>query len=270
MLTIADVIRHFSIRAEVPVEVDEVVELFVSTGIKDHIFFWSIESDVEILRGKMKHWEYPTPDGAIVSCLDVDISKNLDERWQRLVSCKELLHLLDPLGARVSDASTYGRLVEKVILPANLQDPFTDGHQVNSDRVAELQATAVLFPIAARELLHGPYQAKKLSIEDIVRLVDLPPRYVAYVMSDVWEGIHDMLILDERRFRVVRHLLKENGSLIERAVLAGKMVSRGAAMATAQAEAEKHADFGYDDEKRHWWAIDTQGRRLLLLIEREY
>src|SRR5437868_5473575 len=90
--TIADVIKHFASRTTVPVQVDEVVDYLRAEGIKDKIWFWTVESDVEILRGKMKHWEYPDGDGNTVQCLDVDISKNLDDRWQRLVSCKELLH----------------------------------------------------------------------------------------------------------------------------------------------------------------------------------
>ena len=240
-----------------PIQVDEVVAFFEAREIKDEIYFWLVESDVEILRGKMKHWEYPDENGKIVSCIDVDISRNLDERWQRLVSCKEILHLLDPKNVQVHDEITYNRLIEKVILPANLQDPFTDGREVNSDRVAELQAAAILFPYKTRELLYGPYHRDKtVTIEDIVRIVDLPPRYVAYVMSDVWEGIHSMLSGKNPFYKVSVSRFDAAGKLAERQVLAGRMQTRAAALASAEALAAKYQRHEYDDVNERWLVTD--------------
>lgn len=194
MTTIADIIRHFSSTFTLPVQVDDVVAEFRARGIMDEVYFWDVESDIDILKGRATHWSYPPgPSLTEVRCLDVDISANLDIRWRRLVSCKELLHLLDRESIRVNSDAQLDHLIEKIILPASLQDPFTDGAATNSDRVAELQAAAILFPFSAREVLL-PYVADgRLSFDQVVAMADLPPRYVAYVLSDVWPGIHEIL-----------------------------------------------------------------------------
>ena len=192
MLTIPELIRLFSTRESLPVQVDDVIDEFRKHGIKDEIYIWQVEADTDLLRGKIKHWDWEH-DGNKTCVADIDISKNMDVRWQRIVSCKELLHMLDPPEAQVKSEDEIDHLVEKIILPAGLQDPVSDGYHVNTDRVAELQASAVLFPFAARNLFLKPFQEKKLPLAEIIRLTDLPPRYVAYVMSDIWPGIHELL-----------------------------------------------------------------------------
>ena len=197
-MSVAGIIKEFDSRKSVPVDVNEVLQALISRGIKDEIWFWDADIDAKTLRGQLVHWdpaqdwEYPTDETQITKrrVADIYYAKNLTDDWQRLVCCKELLHILDPAGARAATQEAVMRLTEKIVLPPDLQD-VTDGYATATDRVALLQATAVLFPLRARELFKAD---GTLSNAEIAKLVDIPSRYVAVVMSDSWPAIHKILI----------------------------------------------------------------------------
>ena len=84
---------------------------------------------------------------------------------------------------RVTKPEDIERLVEKIVLPSDLQDPFSDGIHALTDRVAITYAAAVLFPFGARQILMEPFTDNKLSLAKIADMAELPPRYAALVMS---------------------------------------------------------------------------------------
>jgi hypothetical protein len=115
----------------------------------------------------------------------------MENEWQRLVCCKEMLHILDPVGTCKPD--DVEALVGKIILPADLQDPFTDGSHALADRVTITYATAILFPIAARQIFLPLYNDKKIDLVMIARAMEIPVRSAAIVMSDLWPEIHGLM-----------------------------------------------------------------------------
>lgn len=155
------------------------------------LYFWEEDLNTDILKGRIENWEYPK-DGQIVNCIDIGYSKNLRKDWQRLVCCKELIHILDPIDCRVMTEEEFDRLCEKIVLPLDLQEPL-DGKPVWTDRLAVYQALAILFPWASRQLLLQPFKLEKISLEEIAASTDLPIRYVSLVMSSVWEVVHRSL-----------------------------------------------------------------------------
>jgi hypothetical protein len=195
-VTRSALIKTFSTWERGPIDVDRhVMPEFLKLGVKDKIWFWyDPKLDPGIVRGQIEHWEYISGDGEpIVRCVDITCASQMPNDWQRIVCCKEMLHILDPEESRVSNPDQVEALVEKIILPSDLQDPFTDGLHVLSDRVAVTYATAVLFPMAAREILMAPYSVKKLSLHEIAELMEVPLRSAALVMSDLWPEIHHIM-----------------------------------------------------------------------------
>lgn len=189
-----DLIRDFSKRDRLPIDVQEVVDAITARGIKDEIYyFWDHNLDATVLRGYIKHDEYPQPDGTSRFVAEITYGK-LGDEWERLVCCKELLHLVDPIENRAANAEAVERLVEKIVLPPDMVDPFSDGVHANSDRLAIIHAVAVLFPLAARNILLPAYTEKKLTPADISDLAELPPRYAVLVMSEQWEDVHNLIV----------------------------------------------------------------------------
>lgn len=185
-MTVAALIRKFADRYHLPVEVEDVVQELRERGIKDEIyFFWDHQISTGSLSGFIQHWDYII-DGEPRRCADITYAKSNNE-LERLVSTKEMLHILDPAYALVANDAEIEGLMEKIILPPDMVDLATDGIHALTDRVAVAQALAVLFPLAARQALLQPYKDKKISLEAIADRAELPPRYVAAVMSDTWE-----------------------------------------------------------------------------------
>ena len=87
-------------------------------------------------------------------------------------------------------------MVETIIIPPQFQDPHAENmRHANNDNVAILHAVAVLFPFKVRQLLLPPFEEGKISIQEIAeKIVDLPPKYVATVMSHRWETIYDLMM----------------------------------------------------------------------------
>lgn len=197
-MSIAKLIQEFDVRKIVPVDVNDVVAALGAHGSKDEIYFFPVDIDSDILRGQLVHWdrnedfEYPTdPSQKLMkSVACIYYARSMTDDWQRLVTCKETLHILDAEGARASSVDVVFKLTEKIVLAPEFQN-ITDGSATLSDRAAMAQAVAVLFPWRARELIMAD---GSLTIAEIAKLVDLPIRYVALVMSETWDSLHDILL----------------------------------------------------------------------------
>lgn len=195
-MSVAALIRKFSHRESVPIQVDEVERELRDRGVKDEIYYWSAELDDKHLKGQLvqyEPWEYPTGVSEVY-CADIYYANTLSDDWQRLVTCKELLHIIDGDAMRADKPEIVQQLLERIALSPELQDPLTDGMPTASDRFGIYQALAVLFPWATRQLLAAKFAAGNITIAEIARMVDLPPKYVALVMHKSWEEAHAILI----------------------------------------------------------------------------
>jgi hypothetical protein len=177
-----------------PVQVDHVLQVLIEWGVKDDIWFFDADMDSSVIKGEINHWEAPWGD-TIKRFADITTAKNLSKPEKRIIECKELLHILDPDWTLVSTEAAIHALIEKIVIPAELQDPFSDGMEhANSDRVAMLHAVAVLFPWEARQALLPAFSRGLITTKLIAeQLADLPEKYVATVMSDGWPDIYSIM-----------------------------------------------------------------------------
>ncbi len=199
-MTIAALIKKFDVRESVPVDVNDVIAELKARGIKDEINFWPVTLEVHHLKGQLVHideWEEPGFQGApSKTWADIYFAKDMPDDEKRHVACKELLHILDKESCRAAKPEEIDSLFSKMGLPPEMQAPLKDGAAVNTDRVAAFEAAAVLFPWATRELLLKPFNDKKIALDDICRLVDIPRKYVAFVMHESWPAVHDILLIE--------------------------------------------------------------------------
>jgi hypothetical protein len=188
--TLLKLIDEFSAREVVPIEVDEIADYLRSLGIKDKIFFFDADLDIDVLRGSLVHWEYQM-EGWTYKVADIYTAKTLSPEEKRVVQAKELLHILDHRVDRASTPDEVDALIKKMALPIAEIDWKNDGHHAQSDRSAILYALPVLFPKATRDLFLPLYKANKIDDVTIAKLLALPKSIVAFVMSDMWVGLHD-------------------------------------------------------------------------------
>lgn len=190
-----DLIRLFSENLSLPVDVNELLPVLAQNGNDVEIEFIGVDLDPEILQGKIKIFHvregvYADPK----RCANIYYHRGHGSDWQRFICCKELLHLMDPLGAETSSMEQIDELASKIGLPEYMQDATVDGIATNIDRLAEFRAAAILLPYAAREQLLKPLAEQKLTLSDIAEMADIPRKYVGLVMSPGWNYIHQIFI----------------------------------------------------------------------------
>lgn len=186
-------IRQFSEKRELPIDIEtHVIAALRSMGVSDEIYpFWDIHLSVGTLQGYCHREEIPRGDSSFFMTT-IGYAKNGHE-MERLVSCKELLHILDPKKCRVDTAEKVYSFIAKIALRGDLVDPFSDDDD-QADRVAVLEALAILFPLAARNELLPFYKAGELTLAQISEYAELPQSYVKIVLSDRWPKIHEILL----------------------------------------------------------------------------
>ncbi len=195
-MRIGELVAIFQNGLDLPVDVNQVLAAIISSGVEVETEFIGVELDTLILRGKYRlfHWPNGFYGGDPNVMAKVYYHRNDGSDWQRIVCCKEIIHLLDPVSSFSNTREQQTALAEKMGLPFHLQDPTKAPMDVNIDLVAEYIATAVLLPLVAREAFLEPLKLKKISIDDIALIADIPSRYVSIVMSATWPSIHEKLL----------------------------------------------------------------------------
>ena len=189
-----DLLKAFEGQTKLPVDVNDVLAVLRNAGHADNVAFIGADLDPDILQGAIKIWHArPTPYGDPERMVNIYYHRGHSKDWQRMVSCKELLHLIDPEWAWTGDADAINKLADEIGLPPEMQDPFKQDAKTNVDRVAELRAAALLLPIEARNVMLPYYEDGKLSIADIARQADIPRKYAGIVMHKSWADIYDVM-----------------------------------------------------------------------------
>lgn len=195
-MTVLKLLEDLSKRESLPVEVSDVLAEIRNRGIDDIVeFFYDIELDTQIIAGFLKRDEFEK-DGKKRFKSVITYGK-MGHEQERLVCCKELLHILDPDGVRVESLQQLESLINKMSLPANLVDPVPDRFS-STDRIAILEAIAILFPLGARNILYEKYVAGKISLAWVAEQAELPYQYAKMVMNGYWPDMHK-IIIDRRR-----------------------------------------------------------------------
>ena len=148
----SDLIARFATVIELPVDVNDVLDALKASGCEDDIEFIGVDLDPDILQGKISiFWrQNGVYDADPTRCANIYYHRGHTLDWQRMICCKELVHVLDPAFAHTSTIGDIDKLAEKIGLPPEMQDPMNDGTAVNVDRLAEWRAAALLLPLAAR------------------------------------------------------------------------------------------------------------------------
>lgn len=107
---------------------------------------------------------------------------------QRLVVCKELIHILDPDCFLTKTPTDVTSLVIDVSGPKDLRE--TESDQARHDRLAITMAVGILFPLSIREQFINAYKNKKISSAILAKKVGIPDRYIDRVMQDKWPDFY--------------------------------------------------------------------------------
>jgi hypothetical protein len=190
-LSVSRLIRAFSTRTVIPVPTDDVLQVLKDWGVRDEIWFHEDDMDTGIIKGQVVEWEAEGENGKVELFAHISTARGLSTAEKRLIQCKELLHLLDPEGARVSDPEAIWNLIKEIVATPDEGDPYGDETgRGDADRRTIWGALAILFPWQVREALMPGFRLGVITVSIIAERIDLPENHVALIMSDQWPWIY--------------------------------------------------------------------------------
>jgi hypothetical protein len=188
-------VEYFSETTELPIEIPDIRTKIVEFGIQDEIIFFPQDMDPGKLRGV--YYQYTTRNavyGDAILCSLIVYSSRLSIEWQRVVCCKELIHILDGQAERTKTPEEVLGLVDKLLGPLSTEDFGIADFMAAKDRLALYQALALLFPAAARREAVQRLASGEDDIESIAEWACLPIALARVVMSDDWPELSSGLL----------------------------------------------------------------------------
>ncbi|MQV98575.1 hypothetical protein GHK46_14915 [Sinorhizobium medicae] len=181
---------------EMPLEVEDMANELIRAGCQDRIIFHPANQDPSELQGVF--CQYTTRPGVYASPEFVTLivySSRLPIEWQRLVCCKELIHVCDSSVEQTNTEEEVQALLDKILGPLSTEDFGVADIMAAKDKFAIYQALAILFPLSAREEARDRIKRGFNDIDDVVAWTCLPKRMVEFVLSDEWPGIREEFVV---------------------------------------------------------------------------
>lgn len=114
-MKVKDLIYFFSTFSILPVEIEDIRDHLVEHGISHRIRLLPFDCDPKHLIGMFAHYGYKTPYGDEVIYCDISYCSRLPIEWQRLVCCKEMVHILDEPTLRTKSKEDLKHLIKRLV-----------------------------------------------------------------------------------------------------------------------------------------------------------
>lgn len=171
-----------------PVEIPTIRDALVRMGIQDRIVFCSDgEMDPLVLRGLYCQFtRRPTLYGDPERVSLIIYCAKLSANWQRMICCKEMVHILDAdMEKTATDEAVVG-LLNRLLGPLSTEDFNVFDIMATKDRLALYQSIPILFPMAARERALWDIEHQKKTPQEIADEACLPDWVTPIVLSPQW------------------------------------------------------------------------------------
>ena len=206
-MSLSKLIDFFSTFSLLPVEINDVRDQIVELGVQDRIIIRPVDIDPLELMGL--YYQYKSKKAPYESelCSLVLYSSRLPRDWQRVVCCKEMIHIMDAAAFRTSTEDRLFGLVDRLTRDGSIIDFMKSlGSQFTSpsgftrtdleafkDIAALFQAVAVLTPQEVVEELQPAYRQGLISAQTIATQAQIPIEIVPRIMADDWPEVRNML-----------------------------------------------------------------------------
>jgi hypothetical protein len=189
------IIKSFSIHENLPVEVVDVRDAIKEFAAQDEIRILKEDADPSVLHGVF--YQYREPTGVYTEPRNVSLvvyNSNLPFEWQRVVCCKELLHVLDGPADKTTKTDQIDNLIEKLLGPLSTTEFSEVDLMAKRDEIALYQAFAILAPEEAMAQARPHVEDGRLSVSAVAQWAKLPENVTALVMRPTWPKIVEELL----------------------------------------------------------------------------
>ncbi len=197
-MSVKKISHHFDGLGIVPVKIEEVILKIQEFVPDDKIIVNGIDAPPKGTLGlnyanRFIGIEELTPGSAIMPITHHRIvySTRMDGRLQRLVVCKELLHILDSNPARTTNKEKVLQLAEGLLASHNGNNQAENPLEHFADKIAIWLSLIVLFPYGFWEVCRRDYRAGKITLDQIADVLEIPSSYIAVTMDDKWDQMRE-------------------------------------------------------------------------------
>jgi hypothetical protein len=194
-MSLVGLVNHFSDIAEVPIEIPDVRDVIINVlHVQDEITFCKEEMNPDELRGA--YYQFTRHNGPYadpVLCSIIVYCNNMSVEWQRVICCKELVHVLDKTIEKTNTREAIEGLVTRLLGPLSTEDFGIMDIMASKDRLAIYVALGVLFPKAARVSAKAAIASSMESIETIAEKAVLPQSLIRLALTEEWDGLLEEL-----------------------------------------------------------------------------
>ena len=192
LISILDEINNF------PIKTKDVADIIIGLGYQDEIYFVPYSADNEKLRGGFyRYIDRRKVYGEPVWVANVYYSNTIGLNMQRLVCCKELVHLCTSKQFRTVTHEQVNSLIPELssLIRSHMNgDEYESGNHSMSDYHAVYLAVAILFPKIARCLAKKEYECGNLTYNDISKLFHIPEGCVKLAFDPNFDGYVEHLV----------------------------------------------------------------------------
>jgi hypothetical protein len=170
------------------VEIPDISAAIIRRGFVDDIKFVPFNEDARDLLGMLVRWTHKHVYGTETEHVAVCYNENVDPWLQRLICCKEMVHIFE-----MGDQATNSRQAVSALLDGLfpngsgmvLADVFR--RQTLRDSLAVYQATSLMFPQAHRDGLEKRVAQGGLSLSEVAAELDVPVFWAETLFSEEWK-----------------------------------------------------------------------------------
>lgn len=180
---------------QLPVEIEDVRDELIRLGFQDKIIFSDEDMDPAKLRGILyKFIQRPAVYGDPEMVSMIVYSSRLSIDWQRVVSGKELVHIMDKPSESAKTEEEVQAFLDKLLGPLSTEDFGLADLMAATDKLAVYQCLPLLFPQAARDQAVALFKSGEKTLPQIADWAVLPPNFIELMLGDGWPSLCDLLI----------------------------------------------------------------------------
>jgi hypothetical protein len=183
-----DVFKHFSCHTKLPIRLPDVEEHVMEAAAITSITTYP--ADLDLIDGFVWHYKWRAPYGDQLEHALVFYKRTLTLGEQRIVRCKEVLHLLDGDEETSRTRDRVNDLIADMCLPFNIPASTLQGQK---DRMGILPALTVLLPRDALEILRPLYQSGAMTAAAIAEIAQIPEEWAELCLGDEWRHVVENL-----------------------------------------------------------------------------
>lgn len=191
---LAELIGKFKDRVELPIDVQEIAEAIAELGFQDEIRFFDVDADISKIHGlfyQFTHRPGVYADPELITLIPYNSNDSVE--WQRVVCCKEMMHIFDSELEKTDTVDEIPDFIDKLLGPMSTDDLGLADFMAAKDKVALYQCLPLLLPKAALEVARNAVDSGSKTPADIADWAKIPERLVKFMLPKEWDTLNGAL-----------------------------------------------------------------------------